>query len=349
MGDGLLKYAVEHLRESCPAAGYVVISDSTVGALYATELTAAIAESTPCHLLTFPSGESNKTRETWRSLTDRMLALGTGRDCAIVAVGGGVVGDLAGFVAATYLRGVPYVQIPTSLLAMIDSSIGGKTGVDTPAGKNLVGAFHQPRLVIADVGTLTTLLPNQLAAGVAEAIKHGAIADAAYLETIASGHSQIVARDPATMIALVRRSVQIKAAVVQEDEREHGRRAMLNFGHTVGHAVEATTGFELLHGEAVAVGMATEAALGAHLGITEEDASTSLRSALERFELPTSLPAQCAADAMLDAMRRDKKARAGEIHFTLLRRVGEIAKTDDGHWTHPVPGATIRAALNQSF
>ncbi len=336
------------LPQACPAAAYVVISDSQVAPLYAEPLSKHLRERTPTHLVTFPSGERHKTRKTWSAITDQMLDAGVGRDGAVLAVGGGVVGDMAGFVAATYLRGIPCVQVPTTLLAMIDSAVGGKTGVDTRAGKNLVGAFHQPQLVVADVGTLETLPQAEFTAGMAEAIKHGAIADPAYLSRTAEQHTQIVARDPDTIVALVTRSVEIKARVVGEDEREAGRRAVLNFGHTIGHAVEATSGYRLLHGEAVAMGMAAEAALGARLGVTEATAGHDLRSILGRFGLPVDLPGDSSADTILEVMRRDKKARDGDIRFTLLARLGEIAAPVDGGWTHAVDESVIRSALEAS-
>jgi 3-dehydroquinate synthase len=298
--------------------------------------------------LTFPNGERHKTRKTWSTLTDQMLEAGVGRDGAVLAVGGGVVGDVAGFVAATYLRGIPYVQIPTTLLSMIDSSIGGKTGLDTRAGKNLVGAFHQPKLVVADVRTLETLPHEEFTAGMAEAIKHGAIADSAYLSRTDAQHPQIIARDPDAIVALVKRSVEIKAAVVSQDEREAAKRAVLNFGHTVGHAVEVTSGYRLLHGQAVAIGMAVETELGARLGVTDTGAGGDLRATLERFGLPVAVPRDSPAEPLLEAMHRDKKARDGEIRFTLLARLGETARTGDGDWTHAVADSVIHSALTQS-
>jgi 3-dehydroquinate synthase len=349
LDDGLLGKLPEILPDTCPASSYVVISDSVVAPLYAKQLAKRIAETAPTHLVTFPAGERHKTRKTWSTLTDQMLAAGVGRDGAVIAVGGGVVGDMAGFVAATYLRGIPYVQVPTTLLAMIDSSIGGKTGVDTRAGKNLVGAFHQPKFVAADVASLETLPPNQFAAGIAEGIKHGAIADSAYLTRVVEQHSQIVARDPDAVISLVARSIEIKVAVVTEDERETGRRAVLNFGHTVGHAVEAASDYSLLHGEAVAIGMAVEADLGTSLGVTEADAVDVLRSALELFGLPISVPSDAKVEAILAAMRYDKKARDDVIRFALLRRPGEIARPGDGSWTHQIAEVDIRASLERSF
>src|SRR5438309_1806179 len=237
------------VREACPAARYAVITDSHVSGLFGKQVVARLHDGTfPAELFEFPAGEWNKTRETWAMLSDRMLAAHFGRDCGVIALGGGVVGDMAGFVAATYLRGVPYVQVPTSLLAMIDSAIGGKTGVDVPAGKNLLGAFHQPRLVIADLDALASLPAVQLAAGLAEAVKHGAIADAAYFAFLEQETAAITARDRDAVERVVRRSVEIKAEVVAADEREGGRRAILNFGHTVGHAIEATSKFALRPG-----------------------------------------------------------------------------------------------------
>jgi 3-dehydroquinate synthase len=346
LGHGVLAELHELLPRRCPAATYVVITDSVVGPLYAHELAERIGALRPAHLLTFPAGERHKTRETWSRLTDEMLAAGVGRDAAILAVGGGVVGDVAGFVAATYLRGIPYIQVPTTLLAMIDSSVGGKTGVDTPEGKNLVGAFHQPSLVVSDTATLATLPAAHLAAGIAEAVKHGAIADAGYLQTLAARHGQIAAREAETLRDVVARSIEIKAAIVADDEREAGRRAVLNFGHTVGHAVEASTGYALMHGEAVAMGMVLEAELGTGLGVTEPGSAETLRATLERYQLPTQPPREASSDAILQAMRYDKKVRRQAIRCTLLRRPGEIARAEDGGWTHQVTEAGIRAILD---
>src|SRR5213594_3739534 len=246
IGRGLLADLPAFVKAACPASRYVVITDSHVAKLYGKQVMARFHDAKlQVELLEFPSGEWNKTRETWALLSDRMLAAQIGRDSAVVALGGGVVGDLAGFVAATYLRGIPCVQVPTTLLAMIDSSIGGKTGVDVPAGKNLLGAFHQPRLV----------------AGMAEAVKHGVIADRQYFDVLEQEHAAVTTRDVGALERVVRRSVEIKAEVVAADEREAGRRAILNFGHTVAHAIEATTKFATLHGEAVAIGMAYETRL----------------------------------------------------------------------------------------
>lgn len=314
--------------------------------LYAEPLRSALGPAR-ADVFTFPAGEWNKTRETWAELTDQLLRHEYDRQSAIIGLGGGVAGDLAGFVAATFLRGVPLVQVPTSLLAMVDSAIGGKAGVDTAFGKNLVGAFHQPRVVIADVATLRTLPPVQLAAGLAEVIKHGAIADAAYLDHVVAAVERIHAREASILIETVRRSVEIKASIVGEDEREQDRRAILNFGHTVAHALEIVLGYEMLHGEAVAVGMVAEAAIGEALGVTEPGVGDSVRHALERCRLPLEPPADVDRQAMLDHMKRDKKARAGTVRFALLHTVGSVARDQDGRYTIAVPGQAIEEGLGK--
>ncbi len=345
MGEDLLAQLPELLARHCPAAHYALVTDSTVAPLYAEAAASAIGRAARVTVVTFPSGEWNKTRETWAGVTDRLIAAGVGRDGAIVALGGGVVGDVAGFVAASYLRGLPYVQVPTTLLAMIDSSIGGKTGVDTPAGKNLVGAFHQPRLVIADLATLGSLPPNHLAAGMAEAIKHGAIADHGYFQQVRTLAPQVLGGDRAALRQVVERSMAIKAGVVAEDERERGRRAILNFGHTVAHALEAVTGYELLHGEAVAIGMATEARLGQELGITAPSAHQALSDMLAAYRLPTRGPAKADTEQILGAMQHDKKTRDASVRFAFLRTIGEMHREASGEWTRGAPDSAIRSAL----
>jgi 3-dehydroquinate synthase len=255
-----------------------------------------------------------------------------------------VTGDLAGFVAATYMRGLPLVQLPTSLLAMIDSSVGGKTGVDTPAGKNLVGAFLQPAVVIADTATLSTLPIRELRAGMVEAVKHGAIADASYFESIANDLPALLALDAEKTAGLVLRSVEIKAQVVGLDEREGGQRKMLNFGHTIGHAVEALSGFQLLHGEAIAIGMVVEAALGESIGVTEPGSEEALRELLQRLGMPVTLPPEMNPEGVLAAARSDKKARKGRVEYSLIERIG-AASAADGGWAWPVEDAVVLEVL----
>jgi len=341
IGRGLLAELPALLARHCPAARYAVITDSHVAGPYGRRVVESLhSAGAAADLLQFPAGEWNKTRETWAALSDRMLAAQVGRDSAVVALGGGVAGDVGGFVAATFHRGIPCVQVPTSLLAMIDSSIGGKTGVDAPAGKNLIGAFHQPRLVVADLDTLATLPPVQLAAGMAEALKHGAIADAEYFAFLERDHAAVKAKDPATLERVVTRSVEIKAQIVAQDEREAGVRAVLNFGHTVGHAIEATTKFAVLHGEAVAIGMVCEARLGERLGLTAAGTAERLRRALEAYGLLTERPSGPSASDLLAAMQLDKKARAGAVRFALPQAIGAMHHTVEGGWTvAPDPGA----------
>jgi 3-dehydroquinate synthase len=347
VGAGLLHDLPAILRERCPAAAYAVISDDVVGPSFGTALLATLrTEGLRAELLTFPHGEASKTRETWAALSDRMLGQQFGRDAAIVALGGGVVGDVAGFVAATYLRGIPYVQVPTTLLAMIDSSIGGKTGVDVPGGKNLLGAFHQPRAVVADVDTLRRLPAALLAGGIAEALKHGVIADAAYFDVVARwSWRDGAATSGAELEQLIAGSVTIKARVVSADEREAGMRAILNFGHTIGHAIEAATAFAVPHGDAVAMGMVAEAHLAEQLGIARRGTAARIQSAVESHGLPVRPATRLPADTVLAAMRRDKKVRGDALRFALPSQIGAMARAADGAWTIPVTETAVRNAL----
>jgi 3-dehydroquinate synthase len=342
-----LDMLADRAQSAAPAHRYVIVTDDHVGPLYARRVVASFGAHRPVDVLTVPHGEAAKTRATWARLTDELLALGCGRDTTIVALGGGVVGDLAGFVAATYMRGIPIIQVPTTLLAMIDAAIGGKTAVDTPAGKNLVGAFHPAAAVVVDPSVLGTLPARELRAGVAEAIKHGVIADAGYFARIEADLPRLLAPGGAAspaMAALIAGSIAIKSAVVAADSREHGRRKILNFGHTIGHAVETASGFTLLHGEAVAIGMATECRLAelsgtAVCGITEQ-----LCAALDKAELPTVAPPELDGEALVRLTHADKKARAGVVEYALPHTIGEMAGADTG-WTVALPDAFVREAL----
>ena len=293
--------------------------------------------------LTIEPGEKSKSRESWAALTDQLTERGFGRDAGVVALGGGVTGDLAGFVAATYMRGVPYLQVPTTVLAMLDASVGGKTGVDTPHGKNLVGAFHPPTAVIADPRTLTTLPEREYRAGLAEAVKHGLIADASYLTWIESNATTIGTRDLGALVHLIQRSVEIKAQVVSDDEREAGRRAILNAGHTVAHALEQSSGYLIPHGEAVALGLICECRLAEMLRLGEPGLSRRLAALLATLGLPIRLPAAIPRARILDSMARDKKNKKGEVHFALAAAAGEVHRPDG--WTTPVPIEQIEQAL----
>jgi 3-dehydroquinate synthase len=319
---GLLEDAGEIVRAVAPAHRYAIIADDTVAALYAARVRESVGAS-QSDVFTLPAGESHKTREQWAALTDALLAAGYGRDTTVLALGGGVVGDLAGFVAATYMRGVAFVGLPTTLLAMIDASIGGKTGVDTAAGKNLVGAFHRPRAVIVDPATLATLPVAQLRSGMAEAIKHGAIADAAYYASVDSSLPELLGAPAGdAMRALIVRSIEIKAGVVMLDERESGVRRILNFGHTLGHAIEAESGYALVHGEAIAIGMVLEAALGERLRVTARGTAQRIRDTVERAGLPSRVPGSLDAERILAATRADKKAREGVTEYALIEKIG---------------------------
>jgi 3-dehydroquinate synthase len=346
VGRGLLAELPRVLGELCPAHTYAVISDSRVAELYGPRVIAGLRDAgRRAELFTFPCGEWNKTRATWAELTDALIAARVGRDGAVVALGGGVTGDLAGFVAATYLRGVPFAQVPTSLIAMLDAAIGGKTGVDVPAGKNLVGAFHLPRFVLTDVETLATLPKNHIAAGMAEAIKHAIIADAAYLAEILADAAAIRERDVPALERVVARSVAIKEEIVAADPRESGRRQVLNFGHSIGHAIEARSGYALTHGEAVAIGMVAESVLAEALGVAEPGLAAAVRGALRPFGLPSTLPGDLAAADLLETLQADKKVRANTVRFSLPARVGAMPQRPDGAWTVEADTDAILQAL----
>jgi 3-dehydroquinate synthase len=342
---GALDRAGDVVREVASAHRYAIITDTNVGPVYSARLRDALGDSRT-QVLTIPAGETQKTRDSWASLTDELLHAGFGRDSTIVALGGGVVGDLAGFVAATFMRGVPYVQIPTSLLAMIDASVGGKTGVDTPAGKNLVGAFHQPSAVLVDTSVLATLPLEHLRAGMAEAIKHGVIASADYFNSVVAVAAELDTVDVAgeAMLDLVATSVEIKAEVVRRDEREAGVRKTLNFGHTIGHAIELCSGYGVLHGQAVAIGMVYEAALAEHVGVAEPNTAARIREANRLAGLGTTRSRSIAADDLVQATRGDKKARGGLAEYALPTRIGEMASAG-GRWSLPVDEGVVRDVL----
>lgn len=294
----------------------------------------------------FPTGEDHKTRETWTRITDDLLKAEFGRDTGLIAVGGGVAADLVGFVAATYLRGVPLIQVPTTLLAMVDASVGGKTGVDTPAGKNLVGAFHPPQAVVMDPLLLRTLAPYHFRNGLGEAIKHAALDGPEHVQWLGSYAEAILAQDPATIDELLRRNIAVKAAIVEQDETEQGRRALLNLGHTVAHALELLSGYTLLHGDAVATGLILEARLGEQIGITDRGTAQQLAELNGRFGLPDSGRVEVPVEQLLSAMKLDKKNRDGSIRLALLERIGVPRGNDRDGWTTAVSEADVRTALH---
>ncbi|MBA3344059.1 MAG: 3-dehydroquinate synthase [Gemmatimonadales bacterium] len=319
-----------------------MIADDTVYQLYL-ERKLGPGDQWRGEALTFPAGEASKSREWWARLTDGLLERGYGRDSGIIALGGGVAGDLAGFVAATYMRGVPCIQVPTTLLAMLDASVGGKTGVDAPQGKNLIGAFHPPVAVVADPAVLGTLPEREFRSGLAEAVKHGLIADRDYFDWIGREADPLGRRDLATLTRLVRRSVEIKAEVVGADEREDGRRAILNAGHTVAHALERVTDYRLSHGEAVALGLVAECELARLLGMASAEVRTAVEALLQRLGLPLRYAGTLSPGQVTEAMRSDKKNRNARIRFALPRAVGEMHSAEG--WTADAPESRIREAL----
>ena len=315
----------------------LIVSDGHVAPLYAHRVEAALLVARPdlrlaAHVMA--PGEAEKTLSNFAAVIEALAAMGATRDACVLALGGGVVGDLAGFAAACWMRGIDVVQLPTTLLAMVDSSVGGKTAVDIPQGKNLVGAFHPPRAVIADTTVLRTLPPRELRAGFAEVIKYGAIVDAPFLDWLDAHADGLLAGDDALLAEAIARSCEHKAGITERDPFEHGERALLNFGHTFGHAIEAEQGYAdgLNHGEAVAVGMVLAARLSTALGSADAGDGDRLQALLARFGLPTTVPAGLDPAALLARMRLDKKAQASGLRFVLWEGAGKarvVAEVDE--------------------
>jgi len=316
IGDGLIRGGFD-LAGQVDGRDCVVVSNETVAPLYLDSLQNCLA-GREVHVAVLPDGEEHKTLASVSAIIDALVSAGANRDSTVFALGGGVVGDIAGFAAACYMRGVSFIQVPTTLLAQVDSSVGGKTGVNHPGGKNLIGAFHQPKLVLIDTETLTTLPDRELSAGLAEVIKHAVIADGQYFDWLEQNIEALLGRDPAALAHAIARSCEIKAAVVSADETEQGRRALLNFGHTFGHAIESTMGYgEWLHGEAVAAGMLMAAELS---GISTAD-QDRLRRLLVAAGLPVE-PPRVGSARLRAAMRLDKKVADKRIRFILLNGLG---------------------------
>jgi 3-dehydroquinate synthase len=343
--DGGRAAFAQALGAQAGRADVAIVTNTTVGPLYGAGLRAALLQAGARRIvdIVLPDGEQHKTLDTVARVLDVLVANRFARDCSVWALGGGVVGDMAGFAAATYQRGVDFVQVPTTLLAQVDSSVGGKTGVNHPGGKNLIGAFHQPRAVLTDTATLRTLPPRELRAGLAEVIKCALICDEPFLAWIEANIDALLAREPAALAHAVRRSCEIKAAIVARDETEQGDRALLNLGHTFGHAIEAATGYGTwLHGEAVGAGLLMAADMSQKAGLLDRATVERVAVLLRRTGLPTelrSVPAQ----AVAESMRIDKKVKAGRIRFVLLRAPGKAFVTAD----YP-PGA-LEATLAAHF
>ena len=327
VGVGLLDALIEDLAAAPPGRPLLFVSDARVGPLHAAPLVTRLRErGLAAELLLFGEGEASKTRETKAALEDRLLALGAGRDAAIVAVGGGVTGDLAGFLAATWHRGIPVVQVPTSLLAMADAALGGKTAVNVGAAKNVVGAIHQPLAVWVDVALLATQDEDTFREGFAEVVKLGVVADRRLFSTVERERTALAARDPAALVDTLAACLRLKGRIAGSDERELGRRAALNFGHTIGHALEAVSGFTLRHGRAVSVGLCVEGRLAAeHTGFPERHLARVI-DLLEALGLPTRLPRPVDPAALLEATRQDKKVRAGRVRYALPLEIGRMPR-----------------------
>ena len=329
IGAGLIdeaRWYAPHVKEKRVA----VVTNPVVQTLYLARVQAAIAaaggEAVP---IIVEDGEQAKAWASLDRVFDALLAARLGRDALVVALGGGVVGDLAGFAAAVYQRGIPFLQVPTTLLAQVDSSVGGKTAINHARGKNMVGAFHQPLAVIADVATLDTLPDRELRAGIAEVIKHGLVLDLAFLEWLETHMEKLLARDRAALEHAVRRSCELKAQVVAADERETGLRAILNFGHSFGHAIEAGVGYgEWLHGEAVAAGMVMAAELSARAGMLRREDAERAKALIARAGLPVQGP-KLAIERYLELMKVDKKAAAGRVRFIVLEALGRATQRGD--------------------
>lgn len=341
IGAGLLGDTTT-LATHIEARDLLIVTNDKVGPLYLEKLQASLSGKRTTAIV-LPDGEEHKTLSTVATIFDALTANRMNRDAAIVALGGGVVGDIAGFAAACYQRGIDYVQIPTTLLAQVDSSVGGKTGVNHPAGKNLIGAFHQPRCVITDPETLHTLPPREFRAGLAEVVKYGLIRDPEFFAWLEKKAEALLTRDPATLIRAIYRSCELKAEIVGIDEREQGLRAILNLGHTFGHAIETATGYGTwLHGEAVAAGMVLAADLSRRLGWLDPVDYERTVSLLKRLELPVAAPSIGTARAR-ELMGMDKKVLAGKLRLVLLKSLGNAIVTAE------VPASELTATLEAGF
>jgi 3-dehydroquinate synthase len=305
------------------AARYVMVADSNVNRLYGqTMLTAFTDAGLNASIIEIPAGEASKNISTVMDVAERLLALGADRGTTLIALGGGVVGDLTGFIASVYMRSVPYIQIPTTLIGQVDSSIGGKTAVDLPQGKNLLGTFYQPRAVFADLNFLDTLPQKEFNNGLAEIIKYGIIEDEKMFKLLEENMDAIKNRDSAHLLKIIETCCRIKKSIVEIDEREQGLRRILNFGHTLGHALEAVSEYALSHGEGVALGMIAAAKLSAKMHYLPEDELTRVEKVISQAGLPEKIPATFATDAVIGRLKMDKKKKDDVIHFVLIKKIG---------------------------
>jgi len=329
IGTGVLSQIGPQLRAQAIGKRYGIISDDRVATLYGERLQRSLGEAgLSCELITFPHGEASKHLQTVGTLASTLAERGFDRKDALIALGGGVTGDITGFLAAIYMRGIPFVQVPTSLLAQVDSSVGGKTGVDIPQGKNLIGSFYQPKAVFVDTEVLQTLPREEFLGGMAEVIKYGASIDADFFSWLGEHRDSILALDPSFIIPMVRRCCEMKAEVVEKDEREGGLRRILNFGHTIGHAVEAASGYQLIHGYAVAIGMRAVADLAVRGGMAGSDVAEAIEKLLLAYGLPVSIPPEYEPEILRGYLQTDKKTVGGRVFFVLPEAIGRVCITD---------------------
>jgi len=346
LGRGLLSQA-ELWRKHLGRGKVLVVSNDTVAPLYMHKLR-PVLEGPQAELHVIPDGEQYKTMETWSGILDKLVQMKARRDASLIALGGGVVGDITGFAAASYMRGIRFLQAPTTLLAQVDASVGGKTGINHVKGKNLVGAFHQPAAVFIDSATLDTLDRREFSAGLAEVVKYGAIHDAPFFDWLEAEADAIGARDPGALDYLIARSVTNKAEIVAQDERESGIRALLNFGHSFGHALEADTAYKrFLHGEAVAIGMVVAAGLSEGRGLCPGGTSGRLAELLLRCGLPVQIPADIPVEGLARVLELDKKALASGLRLILLEAIGS-ARIDDRSSESEIIGAMRSNQQNSS-
>jgi len=348
IGEDILKKIPLDLKNKKTVHSYVIISDSNVASLYGQKLLKGLTNSgLNSHLISFPAGEVHKDRDTKARIEDEMSKLKIGRDSCVIALGGGVVGDVAGFVAATYNRGIPYIQVPTTLVACVDSSIGGKAAVDTPYGKNLIGAFYQPWRVYVDVNTLRTLHEKEIREGLAEVIKYGVIKDKNLFEYLEKNIDHIFSFNTDALIHIIKRGCEIKGQVVELDEKESNLRKILNFGHTIGHAIENISDYKISHGEAISMGMVTEGKIALELGFWKLDGYERLVSLFNKTGLPTKPPHSLDLSRMINAMKLDKKARQRRIEMVLPRKIGAMVEVD-GSYGIKIEEGLIRSILESS-
>jgi len=327
--EGMIKLVGKDLQERKVAKRYGVISDDHVASLYAEQLMTSLAEAgIAAELITFPRGEENKSLQTLSTLCSELATRNFDRKDGLIALGGGVTGDITGFLASVYMRGIPFVQIPTTLLAQVDSSVGGKTGVDIPEGKNLVGTFYQPKAVYIDTDVLQTLPEKELLGGLAEVIKYGVIVDKDFFQFLEDNRLPILALDKTIITDTIARCCELKAWVVEQDEREGDLRRILNFGHTIGHAIEAASDFKLIHGLAIGMGMCAIATLSSRIGRLDSDEEKRIIRLIEAFGLPINTPAELNRNRIKGYLKTDKKTVGGRVFYVLPERIGKVFITD---------------------